>query len=57
MKAYTKLGTVIKFRDGIIENGTFPLYRNGTLKVPDEYPMIWNVISKFMINNFPNAQI
>lgn len=41
--AYTKLGTVISFRDGITANGTLPLYRNGTLPLPNELPMIWNV--------------
>ena len=25
--AYTKLGAVVDFRNGIIANGTFPLYR------------------------------
>jgi hypothetical protein len=43
-KAFTKLGTVITFRDGIIANGTYELYRNGTLHVPSDYPMLWNVI-------------
>lgn len=41
--AFTKLGSVITFRDGIIKNGTYPLYRNGTLVVPSDLPMVWNV--------------
>ena len=42
-KAYTKLGAVVDFRNGIIQNGTEPLYRNGTLPLPHDLPMIWNV--------------
>ena len=41
--AYTKLGAMIKFRDAIIANGTFPLYRNGTLPLPQDMPFIWDV--------------
>lgn len=43
--AFTKLGSVITFRDQVISNGTFPLYKNGTLPLPVDLPfMIWNVI-------------
>jgi hypothetical protein len=42
-EAFTKLGAVRIFRDGIIANGTYELYRNGTLQVPADYPMLWNV--------------
>ncbi len=43
--AYTKLGATINFRDGIIANHTYPLYRNGTLPLPADIQMIWNVKS------------
>jgi hypothetical protein len=42
--AYAELGKVIKFRNNATEFGTFELYRNGTLPIPNEIFMIWNVI-------------
>ena len=40
--AYEKLGTMIKFREGIIANGTYDLYYNGTLSLPAG-GVIWSV--------------
>ncbi len=49
--AYEKLGTMIKFREAIINNGTYELYYNGTLSLPAE-GVIWSVIYKILINFF-----
>ena len=50
--AYKKLGNVIDFRNEIIKNGTYDLYRNGTLPIPSnsDFAMIWNV--KYIFFNF-----
>lgn len=57
--AYTKLGAVVDFRNGIIANGTFPLYRNGTYPLPHNITnMIWDdrsiVISTYALCGFAN---
>ena len=44
MVAYAELGNAITFREQIIKNGTFELYRNGTYSLPFRGPVIWNVI-------------
>ncbi len=41
--AYKNLGATIKFRDAIRTNGTYELFRNGTLPIPSDITMIWNV--------------
>ena len=41
--AYSYLGDTIKFRSDIITNSTYDFYRNGTLPIPDNIFMIWNV--------------
>ena len=51
------IGSIITFRDEIIANGTFPLYKNGTLPLPKDISMIWNVIYKlyfYFYDNTPN---
>lgn len=40
---FKKLGESINFRDAIIANGTFELFRNGTLPVPQDIEVLWNV--------------
>lgn len=43
--AYEALGDTIKFLGNIRKNDTmFNLYRNGTIPVPSNLTMIWNVI-------------
>ena len=52
--AYKKLGNIIDFRDAIIKNGTFDLYKNGTLPLPtgNDFSMIWNVcFEEFIFQN------
>ena len=41
--AFSKLGKTTRFRDEIIANGTFDLYRNGTYALPNDIVRIWNV--------------
>lgn len=41
--AYQKLGDIIKYREGLILDNTYDLYRNGTLTLPVNKQMIWNV--------------
>lgn len=41
--AYKDLGEIIDFRNDMFSNGTFEMYRNGTLIVPNGMPIIWNV--------------
>ena len=40
---FQKLGQSIKFRDAIIANGTFELFRNGSLPVPQDIEVLWGV--------------
>lgn len=42
--AYKELGDIINFRKNLIENQTYELYKNGTLSIPSNIAMIWNVI-------------
>ncbi|CAF5215897.1 unnamed protein product, partial [Rotaria magnacalcarata] len=39
--AYQELGKIRKLRNELILNNTFPLYLNGTLKLPSDTPMLW----------------
>jgi hypothetical protein len=41
--AYNYLGDTIRFRNEIIANSTYDLYRNGTFPLPDNLFMMWNV--------------
>lgn len=41
--AYKDLGETINFRRQVLTNNTYNLYRNGTLSVPSDVSMIWNV--------------
>jgi hypothetical protein len=41
--SYQELGAAINFRNAILANGTYDLYRNGSIKLPIEVAMIWNV--------------
>ena len=41
--AFSKLGKTTKFRDAIIANGTYELFKNGTLQIQNDITMIWNV--------------
>ena len=41
--AYAELGKTIRFREEIIDQGLFDLYYNGTLALPSNLYMIWNV--------------
>jgi hypothetical protein len=41
--SYQELGAAITFRNQIIANGTFDLYRNGTLSIPTDISVIWSV--------------
>ncbi len=51
---FKKLGQSIKFREEIIANGTFELFKNGTFSLPQHIEVLWNVIflSVIFINNF-----
>ncbi|CAF1154389.1 unnamed protein product, partial [Didymodactylos carnosus] len=40
--AYEKLGEIRKLRTAWISNGTYELYRNGTLPIPTDTLMLWN---------------
>ena len=42
--AYSELGKAIKFRESLISNGLFEAYHNGSLLIPKNTPIIWNVI-------------
>lgn len=42
--SYGELGQAISFRETIIRNGTYDLYRNGTIPVPIPDIMIWQVV-------------
>ena len=50
--AFSKLGTTSNFRKEIISNNTFELYKNGTLPLPNDLIMVWNV--KFCLFCFIN---
>jgi hypothetical protein len=41
--SYQELGAGIRFRKAIIANGTFEFYKNGTLPLPSNIPIFWNV--------------
>ena len=41
--AFSDLGNMIKFRNDIIADGTFDLYRNGELPLPEGQSIIWDV--------------
>lgn len=43
--AYAELGKTIQFRDDIIRTGLFDAYKNGSIALPNDVYMIWNVIS------------
>lgn len=45
--AYRDLGEIISKRQELILNGTFNMYKNGSIKLPDNTPIIWNVIYSF----------
>jgi nucleoside permease NupC len=47
--AYRDLGRTIKFRDEIRFNGTFESFKNGSLTIPNDITMIWNVSKIFTI--------
>ncbi|CAF1573027.1 unnamed protein product, partial [Didymodactylos carnosus] len=40
--AYQKLGEIRILREAWISNGTYELYRNGTLTMPDNTVMLWD---------------
>ncbi|CAF1573181.1 unnamed protein product, partial [Didymodactylos carnosus] len=56
--AYTKLAAIKGLREQLQNNGTFDLYRNGTLKWNGTTPMLWNdrsfVILTYSISGFAN---
>ena len=41
--AYSELGKIISFRNEMISKNTFNSYKNGTLAIPNDLQMIWNV--------------
>lgn len=43
--AYSELGKAIQFRENITELNLFEAYYNGTLQVPKNLYMIWNVLN------------
>jgi len=45
--AYQKLGDIMKYRESLIRDNTYELYRNGTLAVPVDKSIIWNVMYNF----------
>ena len=47
--AYAELGKTIQFRDDIIKTGLFDAYKNGTLPLPNDIYMIWNVINLLLL--------
>lgn len=47
--AFSDLGNMIKFRNDIIADGTFDLYRNGELPLPDGQSIIWDVRLFFIL--------
>ena len=44
--AYSELGKIINLRNNITNNNMFDSYRNGTLTLPNDTLMIWNVIKR-----------
>ena len=48
--AYSELGKIINLRNNITNYNMFDSYRNGTLKLPNDALMIWNVIKKNLIH-------
>lgn len=56
--AFEELGKAIRFRESIKLNGTFDLYKNGTLSVPNEIYMVWEdrsiLISTYALCGFAN---
>jgi pyrimidine nucleoside transport protein len=42
--AYKDLGDVINFRNEIFKNGTQELYKNGSMPIPNNIAMIWQVL-------------
>jgi pyrimidine nucleoside transport protein len=42
--AYKDLGDVINFRNEILKNGTQELYKNGSMPIPNNIAMIWQVL-------------
>ncbi|CAM4803351.1 unnamed protein product [Rotaria magnacalcarata] len=47
--AYQELGKIRKLRNELILNNTFPLYLNGTLKLPSDTPMLWEDCSTIIL--------
>ena len=41
--AYRDLGSTITFRNNIIANQTYDLYKEGILPIPKDILMLWNV--------------
>lgn len=41
--AYSELGKAISFRDEIIALNLFDSYKNGSIPLPEDIYMIWNV--------------
>ena len=48
--SYQELGLAINFRNEMIVNGTFELYKNGSRSIPTGTPVIWNVSEKIFFN-------
>ena len=41
--AYSELGKIISFRDDLQSKNLFESYRNGSIELPADLQMIWNV--------------
>ncbi|CAF2479322.1 unnamed protein product [Rotaria sp. Silwood2] len=56
--AYQELGKIRGLRDALMANNTFPLYLNGTLKLPSDVSMLWDensvVILTYALCGFAN---
>jgi nucleoside permease NupC len=50
--AYSELGKIINFRDDLRSKNLFESYRNGSIELPADSQMIWNVKKLTYLFNF-----